>query len=89
MGRRNGPYNPDFPRGTCVRIAPRAKLEEVMASWKLHNPLQPEQLSFAGRVATVKDVGYYHGADELYSLDQVPGSWHEACLESSGENGAA
>ena len=89
MGSRNGPYSAAFPRGTRVRVAARAKLEEFMASWKLHNPLRPEQLSFAGQLATVRDVGYYHGGDELYSLEGVPGSWHEACLEPAGENGAA
>ena len=83
MGTRNGPYNADFPRGTTVRVAPRAALEKFREEWKLHNPLQPEQLAFADTVAQVVEVGYYHGGDELYSLDGVPGLWHEVCLRDA------
>jgi hypothetical protein len=80
MGKRNGPYNADFPAGTAVRIAERSDLETFAERWRLHNPLVPEQLAFAGKTATVKSVGYYHGADELYVLVGIPGVWHEACL---------
>ena len=53
-----------------------------MKDWHLHNPLQPGQLEFAGRIAIVAEVGYYHGGDELYQLKDLPGVWHEVCLES-------
>jgi hypothetical protein len=84
MGARNGPYNADFPEGTVVRIAPRSDLERFMTVWKLHNPLQPSQLAYAGVTAHVIHVHYYHGGDELYSLDCVPGLWHETCLRGIG-----
>jgi hypothetical protein len=80
MGTLNGSYNADFPKGTRVRIADRSALEKFRSTWKLHNPLRPEQLEFAGQSAIVKSVGYYHGGDELYELTGVPGIWHAACL---------
>ncbi len=88
MGKRNGPYNADFPRGTRVRIADRAALESFKVTWRYHHPLQAEQLPFAGTVATVQAVGYYHGGDELYDLAGVPGLWHEACLEPAEDASA-
>ena len=80
MGKRNGAYEAEFPVHSTVRIASRAELEAFMAEWKWHLPLQAEQLRFADRTAQVVHVGFYHGADELYTLDGVPGLWHEACL---------
>ena len=81
MGTRNGPYKADFPAGTKVRVKSRDFLSDFKRSWKLHNPLADIQLTYAGRVASVAEVGYYHGGDELYVLDDVPGVWHESCLE--------
>jgi hypothetical protein len=80
MGKANGPYKADFPIGTRVKIADRAELEQFLHEWKHHNPLQAEQLGFAGRAGTITDVGYYHGGDELYQLEDIPGIWHECCL---------
>jgi hypothetical protein len=85
MGTRRGPYKEDFPTGTLVRINALPELERFRAEWKLHHPLQELQLAFAGRTACVKDLGFYHGGDELYWLDGVPGIWHECCLEAAGE----
>ena len=65
-----------------MRIADRAHLEEFARTWKLHNPLKPGQLTFAGRTAKVKSVGFYHGGDVLYVLHDVPGVWHERVLEA-------
>ena len=81
MGQRNGPYNADFPVGTRVRIKDRVSLEAFMRDWKYHDPLLPEQVAFAGRVTAVKQLGYYHGGEELYWFEDIPGTWHEACLE--------
>jgi hypothetical protein len=83
MGIRNGPYREDVPVGTIVRIRDRGFLEAFCKEWRLHNPLVPEQVRYGGQRAVVKDVGFYHGGDELYSysLDGVPGIWHERCLE--------
>src|SRR6185503_12126852 len=75
-----GPYNAEYPIGSSIRIAPREVLEGFAASWQFHHPLASEQLGFAGRVARVKEVGFYHGGDELYSLQDIPGLWHEQLL---------
>jgi hypothetical protein len=77
------PYVARFSIGTRVRIADRAALAKFRAKWRHHNPLTPEQLAFAGREALVKDIGYYHGGDVLYTLEDVSGVWHEACLVSA------
>lgn len=82
MGERKGRYNSEFPDGSLVKIADDAFLKDFMRSWKLHNPLQPDQIPFAGRIATVAKVGFYHGGYELYQLVDVPGIWHEQCLSA-------
>jgi hypothetical protein len=81
MGAQKGPYNADFPVGTRVRVKTREFLEEFRRSWKLHDPLKDFQLDYAGRAAKVGSVGYYFGADELYTLEGVPRIWNEPCLE--------
>ena len=83
MGVLNGPYKADFPEGTWVRIKSRPLLEEFQRKWKFHDPLRDEQVQYAGQVARVAAVGYYHGADELYTLDGIPGIWNEPCLEKA------
>jgi hypothetical protein len=80
MGRTRGAYKEEFPVGTTVRVVDRAELEAFVQTWTLHDPLQSGQLAFAGATARVASVGFYHGGDELYSLEGVPGIWHEACL---------
>jgi len=74
------PYKARFPAGTRVRVADLAQLERFRVDWRFHHRLAPEQLGFAAREATVQDVSYYHGGDPLYTLDGVPGTWHEECL---------
>lgn len=81
MGTRNGPYREDFPRGTIVRIRDRQALDLFLNQWRAHHPLNPEHVRFAGQETTVKAVSFYHGGDELYELDGIPGIWHEQCLE--------
>jgi hypothetical protein len=76
MGKVNGSYNADFPVGTRVQIADRQTLDTFRRDWHFHDPLQEEQLVFAGRISTVSRVGYYHGGDELYTLKKIPGIWH-------------
>ena len=73
-------YREEFPKGSTVRIADLPALERFRAEWKFHHPLTAEQLHYAGRQATVDTVGYYHGGDVLYTLQGVPGIWHEGCL---------
>jgi hypothetical protein len=85
MGRTRGPYREEFLAGTRVRIVDRAALEEFARAWKDHNPLRPDQLAHAGETAIVATVGFYHGGDELYSLDGILGVWHEVCLVRAPE----
>ena len=73
-------YNERIPKGSKARIADRATLEEFMATWKYHHKLRLEQLEYADRVATVEDVGFYHGGDPLYKLEGIPGLWLDQCL---------
>jgi hypothetical protein len=75
------PYEALFPTGSDVRVADRQSLEAFRRDWKLHNPLSVEQLEFSGHVTRVDEVGFYHGGDPLYKLVDVPGVWHEQCLE--------
>ena len=80
MGRTKGPYNAEFPVGSIVRIADREFLEEFYKTWKYHHKLQPEQLDYHGRTARVEKASVYHGGDELYELEGIPGIWHGQCL---------
>ncbi len=73
-------YQELYPEGSKVRVADRGILLTFQREWALHHELAPEQIEFAGRVAVVRTVEYYHGGDVLYRLDGVPGTWHEACL---------
>jgi hypothetical protein len=82
MGKTKGPYNAEYPIGSVVKIAERDALEDFMRTWKFHNKLRPQQLDYAGMSGPVKSVGFYHGGDELYQLEGMPGIWHECCLEA-------
>lgn len=84
MGRSRGPYNEEFPVGTVVQIVDERHLRRFQSEWNLHNPLTDEQVPFAGTPAVVKSVGFYHGGDELYTLEGLPGVWHEECLLKAG-----
>jgi hypothetical protein len=75
-------YKEAFPVGSKVRVVEGIALKNFQATWKYHHALQPEQLALAGRVATVEAVGFYHGGDVVYTLDGLPGSWLEPCLQS-------
>jgi hypothetical protein len=80
MGKTKGPYNEEFSVGSYIRVAELAVLLDFKNNWRWHHPLAEEQLHFAGTRAIVKAVSFYHGGDELYQLENVPGTWHEACL---------
>jgi len=81
MGKEDYIYHETFPKGSRVKIQSRPFLENFLKSWTLHNKLKPEQLDFAGQVAEVDSVEFYHGGDELYKLKSIPGIWHKQCLE--------
>jgi hypothetical protein len=75
------PYTATFPAGSQVRVISKPALEEFVRNWKYHHQLRPEQMGYAGRISTVKEVTFYHGGDQLYILEDVPGIWNEPCLE--------
>jgi hypothetical protein len=85
MGRTKGAYVEEFPKGSRIRVASRAVLERFRQEWTFHHPLQEEQLHFASQPGVVVKVSFYHGGDELYELDGVPGIWHESCLRRADE----
>jgi len=74
------PYDAKYSVGTAVRIADLSQLERFRAEWRFHHPLEQGQLVFAGRTAKIATVAFYHGGDVLYTLDEVPGIWHEECV---------
>ena len=76
-------YKELYPAGTEVRVVPRERLEDFRRTWRYHHALQEEQLPYAGSVARVATVGFYHGGDVLYTLGDIPGIWHEVCLDSA------
>lgn len=76
-------YAADYPKVTLVKIATRQDLEKFRDTWRLHHPIQPEQLQYADQVDRVSSVGYYHGGDVLYWLEEFPGTWHECCLQAA------
>ncbi|MGD1107227.1 MAG: hypothetical protein ABR865_09285 [Terracidiphilus sp.] len=65
-----------------MRVISRAALERFAQERSYHHKLLPEQMEFAGAAATVKKVSFYHGGDQLYVLENLPGIWNEPCLES-------
>ena len=77
------PYQEQFPVGSRVRVRARPFLEQFQREWKYHHPISADQIDAAGRTDTVKSVGFYHGGDVLYQLSEIPGTWHEVCLESA------
>jgi hypothetical protein len=82
MGKTKGLNKAEFEVGTEVRIADRAFLAEFLEAGQYHNELEPEQLEYAGRTAKVSNVSFFHGGDEIYTLEGIPGVWHEECLSS-------
>jgi hypothetical protein len=83
VGKTKGINKAEFEVGSEVRVANRAFLESVFEAGQYHNELEPEQLAYAGRVAKVKAVDFFHGGDEIYTLEGIPGVWHEECLSAA------
>jgi hypothetical protein len=81
MGKSRGRYHEEFPVGTEVQIADGRRLDRFARTWKHRHPLEALQVSYAGVRAIVKTVAFYHGGDELYTLQGIPGIWHEICLD--------
>jgi len=54
--------------------------QSFLEAGQYHNELEEEQLAYAGRAAKVKDVSFFHAGDEIYTLEGIPGVWHEECL---------
>ncbi|HEY0703039.1 MAG TPA: hypothetical protein VGD60_09755 [Candidatus Acidoferrales bacterium] len=83
MGKTKGINQAEFAVGSEVRIADRAFLEEFLEAGQYHHDLEPEQVEFAGRTAQVKNVEFFTGGDEIYTLEGIPGVWHEECLHQA------
>jgi hypothetical protein len=82
MGRTRGLYHEEYAIGSFVKIAERNALDDFMRTWTLHNKLEVKQLDYAGKKGRIRSVGFYHGGEELYQIEDVPGMWHEECLEA-------
>lgn len=82
------PYKATFPEGSRVRVISRVALERFAHDWEYHHKLLSEQMEFAGTTATVKGVSFYHGGDQLYVLENLPGIWNEPCLEPAEQANA-
>jgi hypothetical protein len=80
VGKTKGLNVAEFEVGSQVQVADRTFLEQFLEAGQYHNELEPEQLEYAGRTATVQSVNFFHGGDEIYQLDGIPGVWHEECL---------
>ena len=80
MGKTKGLNKAEFEVGSEVRIADRSFLESFLEAGQYHNELEPEQVDYAGKVAKVKNIEFFHGGDEIYTLEEIPGVWHEECL---------
>jgi hypothetical protein len=83
VGKTKGVNVAEFEVGAEVRIADRSFLEKFLEAGQYHNELEPEQLEYAGRTAKVTSVTFFHGGDEIYKLDGIPGVWHEECLSTA------
>jgi hypothetical protein len=83
VGKTKGLNVAEFEIGSQVRIADRAFLEAFLEAGQYHNELEPEQLEYADRVGTVRSVSFFHGGDEIYQLEGIPGVWHEECLRAA------
>ena len=83
MGRTKGLNVAEFEVGSQVRIADKSFLESFLEAGQYHNELEPEQIEYADRVAKVKEVNFFTGGDEIYTLEDIPGVWHEECLTAA------
>jgi hypothetical protein len=76
-------YKEDFATGSMVQVKSSDELAKFMRpTWQHHHPVSHEQLQYAGAKVRVLGVAFYHGGDPLYTLSEVPGLWHEQCLQS-------
>jgi hypothetical protein len=78
-------YEAAYAEGVSVVVLSRQELGVFRDTWRFHHKVEAEQLSFAGSVARVKSIAYYHGGNVLYELEGVPGIWHEQCLRLAEE----
>jgi hypothetical protein len=62
-------YHSAFDGGEYVRIVEVEALRRFQQSWKWHNPLQEEQLAYAGKDVRIVGVSYYHGGTPLWMFE--------------------
>jgi len=63
-------------------VAAKEQLAQFQNAWHLHHPLERSQLEYAGKESKVVSISFYHGGDELYTLEGIPGIWHECCIRA-------
>jgi hypothetical protein len=85
MGQDRGIYVEQFPKGSKIRVKESTFLESFRQTWAYHHPLDAKQIDYANRDAKVASVAFYHGGDVLYTLEGIPGIWHEQCLKHCDE----
>lgn len=72
-----------FAVGTLVCVEERDTLDRFLSTRTQHNPLTSDQLEYAGYKAVISEVAFDPGGEPLYSLENIPGTWYEACLRAS------
>jgi hypothetical protein len=83
MGTLRGLYNPEFPKGTKVRIASRTVLEEFARTWRCHNPYGIRAVVHSAWSKEIADFVRREGAVEL-ELNRAKG-WHGSDLSFLAE----
>jgi hypothetical protein len=78
---RMPPYKEKYPVRTVVRIPSSEKLIAFKLDWKYHNPISDEQIKTTNKIGRVKNVGFYHGGDAQYVIEDIEGIWHEELLD--------
>jgi hypothetical protein len=74
------PYEARYSVGERVQVESYDELAKFKRTWIYHHPLSDEQIGYAGASSAVKEIGYYHAGEPLYTLADAPGIWHEQCL---------
>ena len=80
MGKTKGLNKAEFEVGSEVRIADRAFSRVFSKPGSTTTSSSPSSSNTPAASAKVKDVTFFHGGDEIYTLEGIPGVWHEECL---------
>jgi hypothetical protein len=78
-----GDHGKNFAVGTLVRVEERETLDRFLSTPTQHSSLTHDQLEYAGCKAVISEIAFDPGGEPLYSLENIPGTWYEACLRAS------